>query len=118
MFNRRKISAFLFAICFASCSSTSTHSYSFQYTGTLADSGTIKITVEVQCPTKGDVAKIEKNITTIKRALAITFIRQKTESLQDSGKYKIENSLYKIIEQFSHANYKRIIVTEFEVTEK
>lgn len=121
MVDRIKIGSVLLSLfIFACCSSDrpTYYSYSFEYAGTLADSGTVKMTVDIECPEAEGVVKIKKNITTIKRALSMTFLRQNTGNLKSSGKRKVENSLYKIVQQFSNANCKKITVSKFEIFEK
>jgi len=116
MINIMRTVAFLLVILILACDSSSSKSIcSFKYIGTLGDGGTVKMAIDVECPSKDDVAKIEKNITIIKRALSMTLVQQKTESLHDSGKYKIQNSLYKIIAQFSKASFEKIRIYEFKV---
>ena len=116
MINRMRIVTFLLVVFFIACRSTSSKPIcSFKYIGTLGDGGTVKMAIDVECSSKDDVTKIEKNITTIKRALSMTLSQQKTENLQDSGKYKIQNSLYKIIEQFSKASFEKIRIDEFKL---
>lgn len=110
------LSLFIFACC--SADKPTYYSYSFEYAGTLADSGTVKMTVAIECPEESDVVKIKKNITTIKRALSMTLRRQNTGDLKGTGERKIENSLYKIVQQFSNANCKKITVSKFEIVEK
>ena len=121
MTKKIKISAVLIFLCvLVSCSSDKTGlpSYSFTYVGTLADSATIKMTVDIECAEENDVSKIKGNLDTIKRALSMTFLRQNTGNLKVKGETKVANSLYKIIPQFSNATCKRITVSEFEIKEQ
>jgi flagellar basal body-associated protein FliL len=116
----KNVSVLLCLFIFVCCSSEKAaySFYSFEYVGTLSDSGTVKMSVDIECQEENDVVKIKKNIATIKRALSMTFLRQETEDLKVSGGRKVENSLYKIIQQFANAECKKIKVVRFEIVEK